>query len=1115
MLPIEYCRGSMEDNISNWLEELGLGKYAALFVENEFDLDTLPYVTDEALEKMGVALGARLKILATIETQSPEVYAGDPKKGQPAGLTSSRRNAERRQLTVMFCDLVGSTALSGSLDPEELRAVILSFQNAVVGEATRFEGHVARFMGDGVLVYFGWPRAHEDDAERAVQAALSMMHALSGLQDPSGNTLAARIGIATGLVVVGDLIGEGAAQEEAVVGETPNLAARLQGVATPGQIVISASTRGLIGELFDLSNLGEQNLKGIATPTNAFSVLGTRAIESRYEARAGETNSPMVGRKQELALLMERWRQAKSGEGQMVLLSGEAGIGKSRITRVAIDVIAQEPHFRINYQCSPYHGDSALYPAIQQLSRAAKFTPNDNSNSKLDKLEALLGQAIGDFRTTVSLFAQMLGIESEERYGNLNLSPQQQRNRTLSALTDQLFSLASRRPVLFILEDAHWIDPTTLELIDLFLDRAASAPVFLLITARPTFDHGFGGHSIVTRLALNRLGRDQVVAIVNRLGGERLIPDALLDEIVVKTDGVPLFVEELTKAVLESGVTGIPASLHDSLMARLDRIPDVKEVAQIAAVIGRGFDYGLLEAVTERPEAELVSCLKKLTAAEIIFSHGRSPEASYTFKHALVRDAAYESVLKTRRQELHGKIAEVLEAKFPAIADDQPELLAHHYTEAGQLLAASEKWLKAGDRSARRAANREAVALLRRGLGSLSKLEEGQARWRLELELLMTLGGCLRTLKGWADEEAIEAVFKARRLSEQLNDSPYRGAIGLGEYTVHLVRGKLDEAVACGRELLRLGEKEHSGVDQHIGHRALGATLVHIGRLEEAHHHLEAGIALYDPKLEEETVHKIGYFSGVTLHSYLCHTLWHFGYPDKALKHLERSLSLTQELQHPPSQAFALFQASLHYQPLMRNDIEAHRRAIASFQALSQEGRFDTWSAFVNSQQASLETETGDATAALEIVQQNLEWWKASGGVLLVPYYYEMLARTQKDLGRQDDAAHSINTAIEWSERFGEKWLIGELHHYKGELLTGCGSYENQVACFESALNIAREQASRTLELRAATSLARIWSEKGDRQKALDLLAPLYGWFSEGFDTIDLKQSKALLDELT
>ena len=579
---------------------------------------------------------------------------------------------------------------------------------------------------------------------------------------------------------------------------------------------------------------------------------------------------------------------------------------------------------------------------------------------------------------------------------------------------------------------------------------------------------------------------------------------------------MPLFVEELTKAVFESGVTGIPASLHDSLMARLDRIPEAKEVAQIAAAIGRGFDYKLLMAIAERPETDLVHCLEKLTEAELIFCRGKPPEASYTFKHALVRDAAYESVLKSRRQELHGKIAEVLEIEFPATAEAQPELLAHHYTEAGQLMAASEKWLIAGDRSARRAANREAIAQLKRGLSLLDKVEEGSIRWRLELDLLMTLGGCLRTLKGWSDEETVETVFRARRLCDQMNDSPYRGEIGLGEYTVYLLRGELADAVECGRELLRLAETDHSGVEPHIGHRAIGATLFHMGRFEEAHHHLEAGLALYDPKTEAQIVHKLGYSSGVTFHSYMAHALWHFGFPDKSLEFLEHSISLTQKLQHPPSQAFALFQAAFHHQHSMRNDVDALRHVIERFLVLAQEDGFDTWSAFVSSQQACLAIENGDTTGALGKVLQNLEWWKGRAGLLMVPSFNDMLAKTQAALGRKEEALLSIENAIECSDQTGEQWLLAELYRYKGDLLGGSGSDEAgaQAVCFEKALAIARDQSSRALELRAATSLAQLWAGEGDRHKAEDLIAPLYDWFSEGFDTADLKRAKALLDEI-
>ena len=452
--------------------------------------------------------------------------------------------------------------------------------------------------------------------------------------------------------------------------------------------------------------------------------------------------------------------------------------------------------------------------------------------------------------------------------------------------------------------------------------------------------------------------------------------------------------------------------------------------------------------------------------------------------------------------------------KFPATAEAQPELLAHHYTEAGLLLEASKKWLIAGDRSARRAANREAIAQLRRGLGLLDKIDQEPVRWRLELDFLMTLGGCLRTLKGWSDGETVETVFRARQLCDQLDDSPYRGEIGLGEYTVYLLRGELDDAVRCGHELLRLANMDHSSVERHIGHRAIGATLFHMGQFEEAQHHLEAGLALYDPKTEEQIVHKIGYSSGVTFHSYLAHALWHFGYPDKALKHLDQSISLTQELQHPPSQAFALFQAAFHHHHSMRNDTEALHQVIERFQVLAREGGFDAWSAFINSQQACLAIETGDTSGALDQALQNLERWKAGAGVLMLPSFYETLARIQHALGHQEQAMLSINNAIECSNQFGEKWLLAEIYRYKGDLLADCGSSETgaREACFEKALAIAGDHSLRTLELRAATSLARLWAEAGERHKAHDLLAPLYGWFSEGFDTLDLKRAKALLD---
>jgi class 3 adenylate cyclase len=675
-------------DVAAWLRDLGLGQYEGRFRENEIEADILPELTEADLEKLGLPLGPRKRILKAIANLGDEDKA--PRRTS-LGRPSPDDAAERRQLTVMFCDLAGSTALSARLDPEDMRHVIRGYQDACSGVVARYDGFLAKFIGDGVLAYFGFPRAHEDDAERAVRAGLEIVGVVGTLKTRAMEKLQVRIGIATGLVVVSDLVGQGAAQEQAVVGDTPNLAARLQGVALPGQVVIAEATRRLLGDVFDITHLGGQSLKGVAGQPSAYRVISERIAESRFEARASGAMSNMVGRDHELALMLERWKQAKAGEGQLVLLSGEAGIGKSRLTRGMIDAVSSEPHMRVSCQCSPYHADSPLYPVIQQLAFAAGIKTDDDNDDKLDRLEKVLVGAESDR----PLLAALLGLQTEGRYGTLNLTPQQQRARTLQALVNQLVELSRRKPVLFVLEDAHWIDATTLELVDLCLDRVANAGVMMLVTTRPTFQHGFGGHPIVTKLALNRLGRDQTTSIINRLTNGKTLPGELLDVIAAKTDGVPLFVEEITKTVLESGelretasayqLTGplnrltIPSTLYDSLMARLDRLQPVKEVAQTAACIGRDFDYRLLKAVSPLDDAALQDALQRLTSAELIFRRGMPPDSAYIFKHALVRDAAYENLLKTRRQTIHARLVEALEANGGAA----PELLAHHATVAG------------------------------------------------------------------------------------------------------------------------------------------------------------------------------------------------------------------------------------------------------------------------------------------------------------------------------------------------------------------------------------------------------------------------------------------------
>ena len=699
-----------------WLRSLGLGKYEAAFRENEIDETVLPSLTEEHLKQLGVtALGHRVKLLDAIAALRDDASATAP--SVEAATTSSAPSerpedrAERRQVTVMFSDLVGSTALSARMDPEDLREVISAYQKCVAETVDRFGGFVAKYMGDGVLIYFGYPHAHEDDAERAVRAGLELVAAVGALKTHA--RLQTRLGIATGLVVVGDLIGSGASQEQAIVGETPNLAARLQGVAEPNSVVIAESTRRLVGNLFELEDLGAKDLKGIAGPARAWAVLRASSAEGRFEAMHATELTDLVGRQEEFDLLLRRWSKAKAGEGQVVLLSGEAGIGKSRLTAALLERLASEPYTRLRYFCSPQHTESALYPIISQMERAAGFAHDDSGQAKLEKLDTVLAQSFTS-RQDAALFAEMLSQSNDGRYPKLELSPQQRRQKTLEALTAQLEALSSTNPVLMIFEDAHWIDPTSLEALGRSVDRIRSLDALLVVTYRPEFEPPWIGRPHVTALTLNRLGEREIAAMIDRLTGNKLLPANIRQDIIERTDGIPLFAEEITKAALEAESEGaaehtiaavpapslaVPASLHASLMARLDRLGPAKEVAQIGAAIGREFTHALLAAVVRKPEQELGSALDRIVRAGLLFRQGVPPHASYLFKHALIQDAAYGTLLREPRRALHARIAETLESGFADIAENQPEILARHCTEAGLLEKAAGLWGKAGQRS--------------------------------------------------------------------------------------------------------------------------------------------------------------------------------------------------------------------------------------------------------------------------------------------------------------------------------------------------------------------------------------------------------------------------------
>ncbi|MHC4067387.1 MAG: ATP-binding protein, partial [Planctomycetota bacterium] len=760
----------------------------------------LPHLTDDDLKELGLPLGPRRHLQAAIERLSanqPSIRPTVPSAQEPEARPTE---AERRQVTVVFVDMVGSTELSHRLDPEDLREVMRRYQDAVAGSIARYDGYLAKFLGDGVLAYFGWPQAYEDQAERAVRSGLDAVAAITGIELENGSTLRGRVGIATGEVVIGDIIGETSTQSEAVVGETPNLAARLQTVAEPDQVVIGSTTHRLIGDLFDYRDLGLKSLKGIADPVPAWQVLGERAVESRFEAAHAGKLTGLVGREHELGLLLDRWMLVKGGEGQVVLLSGEAGIGKSRMVQALREHVRDQAHFRLRYQCSPYHSNSAFYPVIQRLERAAGFSAEDTTDAKLDKLEKLLELAADDIEAIAPLFAALLSLPAEDRYGPLELTPQQRRDQLVETMVDQLLALSRQRPVVFVLEDAHWIDPTTEYLLGEIMPLIADESVFMLITYRPSYTPPWASHAHLTSIVLNRLGREQGAAIVRSVGGSRLA-DEFVERIVVRSGGVPLYVEELTKSVVEALSSGdealaedrIPATLQASLVARLDRLGDAKEIAQTGAVIGREFSHALLAAVADKSSIEVDTALDRLVQSELVLRRGTPPNATYTFKHALVQEAAYETLLKRTRQQYHHQVAGLLEKRFPETVATHPELVAHHYSEAGDATRAVHYWRSAGERARRLSANLEAIAYLTKGIEMLDGLPDDEERARQELALQASLGHANIVAKGHGAAGAEAAYARALELCGQLGDVAELAPTLFGLWRYYVVARPLDE----------------------------------------------------------------------------------------------------------------------------------------------------------------------------------------------------------------------------------------------------------------------------------------------------------------------------------
>ena len=1110
-LPLRGARDHHMD-IEAWLQGLGLERYAPAFRDNEIDWEVLPKLTSEDLKEIGVAaVGHRRKLMGAIAA----LGALPPTAAVTAAVSgaSAPADAERRQLTVMFCDLVDSTSLAARLDPEDLREVIAEYHRAVAAAVAQFDGFVAKYMGDGVLVYFGYPRAHEDDAERAVRAGLGLIDAVGRL-DVRSVELQARVGIATGLVVVGDLIGEGSAQEQSVVGEIPNLAARLQALAGPDAIVIAAGTRRLVGDLFEYRDLGAVKVKGVAAPVPAWQVLRSSAVASRFEALRGSALTPLVGREEEIDLLLRRWTRAKVGDGQIVLITGEPGIGKSRITVELEERLHAEPHLRLRYFCSPYCRDSALYPFIDQLWHAAEFARADPPAAKLAKLEAVLTTAapLGD---DVALLADLLSLPASKRHPLPDLSPQRKKERTLEALIRQLEGLACRQPVVMIFEDAHWIDPTSRELLDLAVECVRNLPVLLIVTFRPEFQPPWTGQPRVTTLTLNRLDRRDRTALVTQIAGVKALADEVVGQIVDRTDGVPLFVEELTKSVLESGVTprGIPTSLHDSLMARLDRLGPMRRVAQIGAAIGREFPYSLLRTVSAVSEDELQSSLARLVTSELVFQRGTPPDALYVFKHALLQDVAHSSLLRGARQQLHARIAEALEAQSPETMENQPELLAQHCAEAGLGDKSIAYWGKAGRRSAARSAMAEAATQFQKGLEQLALLPNNFERQRQELEFCSGLGAVLQAVKGHAAPETGRAYARARGLWEQLGFPSEFLRVPYGQSRYHAVRGELDCALRLDEDLLRLSRQRNDSGGLVLGHYSFGRDLLLVGRFGLSRSHLEQALAFYDPSTHRSLVHQAGFHPHVDSQAALGIVLFCLGFPDQALTQSNAAVEEARRQAHSPSLAVSLNMSTL---PLWlvgdRVALEARADEMA---AVAAEQGFSSWRAIGTIYRGWGMVENGDVMEGISLLQSGSLASRATGAEVWIPYHTAILARAYEIAGQIDEAVTQLDDALPTVERTGVCWLAAELHRHKGQMLLRQGHSEVAEELFRRALRIAVEQEAKLWELRGAVSLARLRCDQGRRAEARDLLAPIYGWFTEGFDTADLKDSKALLDELT
>jgi len=1108
----------MPNDISAWLVRLGLDEYVSKFTDNDIDTRLLTQLTNEDLKELGVgSLGHRKTILNAIAALNEEDLP-------PAAV--HKDEAERRQLTVMFCDLVGSTEMSQRLDPEDLRQLIIAYQGACNAAIARFDGYVARYMGDGLLVYLGYPAAHEDDAERAVRAGLEVVAEVAALDSPYDVELEVRIGIATGVVVAGDIVGEGASEERTVLGETPNLAARLQGIAQPGSVVIAAATRDLVEGRIEVEALEAVHLKGFSEPVQAYRAIAIQDA-SRFEAATIRGLTSFVSRESELQLLADRWHQACSGEGQVVLLSGEAGIGKSRMLRELREQLGTDSYTSLRYDCSPYGANTAFLPVIDALRSAAGFTKKDTDDDCLDKLEQLIRGSSNNVDTAGPLLAALMSLPGN-RYPALDMTPMKQKLDTIAVLVEQLESLARNKPLMLLIEDVHWIDPSTLEVFDAFVERVQEMPVLMIVTHRPEFERRWEEYGHLTYLSLNRLSREHGRALAERVTGGRELPENVMAQILESTDGVPLFVEELVKTVLDSGVVrevdgrlesdrilppmAIPTTLKDSLMARLDRLSPVKEVAQAAACIGREFSSTLLASIIDRDDLD--ENLDQLVASGLIFRRGSGDRNRYIFKHALVQDAAHESLLVNRRQQLHARIAQTIEASD----DPDPAILAHHYATAEIHDKAAENHLAAGHRSIQMSALTEAIKELELGLKEIESMETSSTHDLLELDIRIALGTARMALFGWPHDSVSDAFERAFDLAEECGRQQAFGPILWGLCVHYWTRAEFPRTHYWLEKLEGVADRSDDSELSVVRDMTAGCQYFWEAKYERSYRYTVHIRETYDEQRHAS-------IATYTNHDPLCFSLhwagsllqWITGYPDRGLEMVNEALELARRIEHPFNTVFALTAGSTcvglrgEHERMLQQCDEAEE--ILEKQAL---GEF-VQHVLIGHWRSQAQVQLGNFELAYQLSKLGNTGWHEAGGRLGIPWFWGTEALALNGFGRTQEALELINGAIAHCRSTGDCHEESEALRVKGELTLAVEKTDFNIveAIFLDSLQVARDHKAKSYELRTATSLAKLWQSQDREPEARKLITPIFEWFTEGFDTVDLKAAKMLVEQLS